>query len=616
MTPATDKDSYSSDTLPAPATMPASHAKLTRYAAWLRGLWFAMLLQVAWPAVAIEVVVEGLPRALRKPVLAQLSIEQQKRESGLSTAAIRVLHARAAEEIRTALQPRGYYRAKVAAEFKSGEQGYVARYRVELGPALRIGALDLQVTGDGLADPAIAALLKDFPLRQGEVLDHERYEAAKSRLTRLGADRGYLDATLSRNTVQLDLVAYTASVALHYQTGARYRFGTVQFEPGSGLDPQLLVRYVPFAAGEPFDADQLLELRRGLVDSDYFQQIEVTPRRDLAIDNEVPIVVKLVPRPPNQYTLGFGYGTDTGVRGKAGWERRRLNEAGHRLATELNVSQVRSDLTARYLIPVRDPRTDQLSFSVGGIDEYPDTSDSRRLTAGVAYTHAGGYWRLTEGRIAGWRSTYGLNYEREHWQTGVESGRTTLVMPNASWLYLDTDNRLVTRRGWRAQLDVRGSNTALASDVTFGQARAQTKAIEPLGARGRVVARLDAGATWIDDFSTLPASLRFYAGGDQSVRGYAYNSLGPKDVNGEVIGGPYLLAGSIEYEHRIVEKWSVATFFDVGNAVESFDGPYFRGAGMGVRWKSPVGLIRLDVAWALTLEDRPWRLHFIIGPDL
>ena len=596
--------------------MPASHDKTTRCtAACLRSLWFATLL-VAWPAAAIDVVVEGLPSALRKPVLEQLSIEQQKNESDLSPAAIRALHARAAEEIRAALLPRGYYRAQVTAKLTSGEQGFVARYRVELGEALRIGELDLQVTGDGLADPAIAALLKNFPLRQGEVLDHERYEAAKAQLTRLGADRGYLDAKLTRNTVQVDLVAYTASVALHYQTGARYRFGAVQFEPGSGLDPQLLARYVPFTPGEPFDAQQLIELRRGLVNSDYFQQIEVTPQRDLAIDNEVPVVVKLVPRPPNKYTLGLGYGTDTGVRGKLGWERRQLNEAGHRLTTELNASQVRTDLTASYLIPVRDPRTDQLSFSVGAIDEYPDTSDSRRYTAGVAYTHAGGQWSLTEGRIAGWRNTYGLNYEHETWETGNESGQTTLLMPNVSWLYLETDNRLVSTRGWRAQLDVRGSNTALSSDVTFGQARAQTKVIEPLGTRGRVVARLDIGATWIEDFSTLPSSLRFYAGGDQSVRGYAYNSLGPEDENGDVIGGPYLLVGSVEYEHRILEKWSLATFFDSGNAVDSFDGPYFNGAGVGVHWRSPIGLIRLDVAWALTLEDRPWRVHFVIGPEL
>ena len=596
--------------------MPALHDKPNRRtAARLRRLGFALLL-VAWPAAAVEVVIEGLPLALRQPVLAQLSIEQQKNESNLSPTALQVLHARAAQEIRAALQPRGYYRAQVTSELTRNETGYVARYRVDLGPPLRIGVLDLQVTGDGVADPAIAALIKDFPLRQGDVLDQERYEAAKARLTRLGADRGYFDATLTRHEVQVDLAAYTASVTLHYRTGARYRFGAVQFEPGSGLDPQLLARYVPFAPGEPFDNQQLIELRRGLVNSDYFQQIEITPRRDFATDREVPIVVKLVPRPPNKYTFGLGYGTDTGLRGKVGWERRQINEAGHRFSTELNASQVRNDLTASYLIPVRDPRTDQLSFNVGAIDEHPETSDSRRYTAGTALTHAGGQWSLTEGRIAGWRSTYGLNYEHETWETGNESGSTTMLQPNASWLYLETDNRLITTRGWRAQLDVRGSNEALASDVTFAQARAQAKVIEPLGARGRIVARLDVGTTWIEDFSTLPSSLRFYAGGDQSVRGYAYNSLGPKDEGGNVIGGPRLLVGSVEYEHRIFGKWSLATFFDSGNAVDSFDGPYFNGAGVGVHWRSPIGLIRLDVAWALTLEDRPWRVHFVIGPEL
>jgi len=253
---------------------------------------------------------------------------------------------------------------------------------------------------------------------------------------------------------------------------------------------------------------------------------------------------------------------------------------------------------------------------VGAIAEHPGTSDSQTYTAGVAHTHASGQWSLTEGRIAGWRSTYGLNYQHETWETGSESGQTTMLQPNASWLYLETDNRLVNTRGWRAQLDVRGSSSAIASDVTFAQARAQAKVIEPLWRRGRVVARLDVGTTWIEDFSTLPSSLRFYAGGDQSVRGYAYDSLGPKDEGGNVIGGPRLLVGSIEYDHQILEKWSLATFFDRGNAVDSFEGPYFNGAGVGVHWRSPIGLIRLDVAWALTLEDRPWRVHFVIGPEL
>jgi translocation and assembly module TamA len=120
----------------------------------------------------------------------------------------------------------------------------------------------------------------------------------------------------------------------------------------------------------------------------------------------------------------------------------------------------------------------------------------------------------------------------------------------------------------------------------------------------------------MDKFSELPSSMRFYAGGDQSVRGYSYNSLGPKDVNGEVIGGPNLLVGSLEYEYQILEKWSLAAFYDVGNAMDGFDGPYFSGAGIGAHWKSPIGLIRLDVAVALTPEDRHLQLHVIIGPDL
>jgi translocation and assembly module TamA len=405
-------------------------------------------------------------------------------------------------------------------------------------------------------------------------------------------------------------------VTLHYQTGERYRFGTVQFEPGSGLDAGLLARYVPFSAGEPFDAEQLIELRRGLVDSNYFQQIEVTPRRDVAVDHLIPITVKLVPRPPNKYTFGLGYGTDTGVRGKAGWEVPRLNEAGHRLFNEANASQVKSDLTVRYIVPVQDPRTDQLAYSISAVSDYPDTSKSDSITAGVAYTESSGIWRLTEGRIAGWRSTYGLEYLREQWETGSDNGRTTLIMPTVSWLYLNTESRLITTRGWRAQLDLRGASTSLASDVTFGQALLKVKFIQPLGDRGRVITRLDTGATWIDDFSELPSSLRYYAGGDQSVRGYAYNSLGPTDLNGQVIGGPDLLVGSIQYEHRILEKWSLATFYDAGNAMDGFDGPYYSGAGVGVHWRSPIGLIRLDVAVALTPEDRPWRLHIIIGPDL
>jgi translocation and assembly module TamA len=127
---------------------------------------------------------------------------------------------------------------------------------------------------------------------------------------------------------------------------------------------------------------------------------------------------------------------------------------------------------------------------------------------------------------------------------------------------------------------------------------------------------VEGGHTSVKDFDNLPATLRFYAGGDQSVRGYAYNSLGPLDSLGSVAGGKYLLVGSIEYEHRLFEKWSAATFYDVGNAYNSSSEDFKEGAGVGLRWRSPIGPLRVDVSWALSLEEHPWRFHLVVGPDL
>jgi translocation and assembly module TamA len=591
--------------------VPASAARALACAVLVAGCAVA-----ATQAGAAEVIIEGVPKRLETHVRANMSIVQEPNTAALGLAAMRALHRRAREEIRSALEPYGYYRAEVEADLKRGETDWIATYRVHRGPAVRIRSLDVRVTGAAQTDPEFVALLAHLPMREGGILEHLNYESAKKQLTTLAADRGYFDSNLVRHEVRVDVERSSAAVALHLDSGPRYAFGEVRFEPGSGLSADLLARYVPFRPGEEYRAEQVHELRRAFVDSGYFAQIEVTPRRDLASDEQVPIVIKLTPRAPNEYKVGFGYGTDTGVRGKASWDRRLVSEEGHRVLTELSASQIRTDLTSRYLIPGPDPRTDQWSFNAGYIAEYPETSNSRKASAGVAYSAAVGEWRLTAGRVAGWRSTYSASFEREDWETGLESGHTQLILPAVSWLYLNTDNRLVTTQGGRWQTDVRGSAKAIASDVTFGQLLMQGKLIWPLGERGRIITRADAGTTWTSDFSAMPSSLRFYAGGDQSVRGYDYHTLGPVDAAGNVVGGESLLVGSVEYEHRLKGKWSAAMFYDVGNAFNDRSGSLFSGTGAGVRWRSPIGLLRLDVAWAISLDDRPWRIHFVIGPDL
>jgi translocation and assembly module TamA len=178
------------------------------------------------------------------------------------------------------------------------------------------------------------------------------------------------------------------------------------------------------------------------------------------------------------------------------------------------------------------------------------------------------------------------------------------------------DDRIYTRSGARATLNVLGATETFGSDVSMRQARLQLRAIFPVASAGRLITRLDAARTSVNNFAQLPASLRFFAGGDQSVRGYPYNSLGPMGAQGNVVGGPHLLVGSVEYEQQLAGKWSAAIFFDEGNALNNFHDPLKRGAGIGLRWRTPIGQIRVDIAEAMSEPGRPRRFHIVIGPDL
>ena len=165
-------------------------------------------------------------------------------------------------------------------------------------------------------------------------------------------------------------------------------------------------------------------------------------------------------------------------------------------------------------------------------------------------------------------------------------------------------------------MNIRGAVETFLSDISFVQASVNAKFIRSFWENGRILVRGDLGITETSEFDRLPTSLRYFAGGDNSIRGFGYEDLGPRDEDGDVIGGKYLAVASVEYEHRIKEKWSVAGFVDAGNAFNSFSGDIEYGSGFGVRWLSPVGLIRVDLAMGLSEPDHPVRLHIVIGPDL
>ena len=554
----------------------------------------------------INTVINGIDKSMEDNVRLFLGIEQQKGHPLLSEARLRRLHKKAKQEITSALQPYGYYRPVIDAKLTQLEaENWLATYTIDPGPPLPIAAFSFSISEEMAGDEKFQKLIGKHSLKEGQTFSHIQYEEFKSSLAKLAAERGYFNTRFSEHRVEINLDTYQARIWLNYEGGARYRFGEVKLDQ-EVLDAELLQRYIPFEKGTPYSLDQLIDLQHALNDSYYFQTVEVSPGEPLDDSNEIPITVKLTPRKRHRFSFGLGYGTDTGARAKFDWEMPRLNKSGHRFDTETSVSQIGYSLIANYRVPVFNPRTDQLVYSAGIENEKVEDTESTIRTIGVSLKH---------NRNA-WRESISLNYQREDFIVANDSGVSVLLIPGINWSRTWGKNFIYAVDGLRFDLDLRGASEELISDNNFSQLQGSIKFISSISKNNRFITRGTVGSTWTDKFHELPTSVRFFAGGSQSVRGYSYHSLGPADADGEVVGARHLLEGSIEFEHSFSNKWGMAIFYDAGNAIDDLNDDLAKGAGLGFRWRSPVGPIRLDFASALSEDGNPWRIHVTIGPDL
>ncbi|MFB1011198.1 MAG: BamA/TamA family outer membrane protein, partial [Thiopseudomonas sp.] len=309
-------------------------------------------------------------------------------------------------------------------------------------------------------------------------------------------------------------------------------------------------------------------------------------------------------------TLGLcaGFSTDVGPRGRFSWERHRVNSRGHRLGFDSEISQPKQNVSAWYAIPLSSPLSDELRLVTGYQREDLQDTRSERLTWGAQ-------WRKQVG--SDWQRTIGLRWEDERYDydRGGRSRESTFLLPSIGFAKLSSDSPMDPSRGYRLQADVSAGSGSVFSDTDVVHASAVAKGLTTLADKHRILARLEIGAVATDNFSVIPPSLRFFAGGDQSVRGYDYQSLSPRDEYRNRVGARYLVAQSLEYQYQFAGSWRVAGFVDRGNAVDSLTDAMKVGVGGGIRWVSPIGPLRLDLAHALH-DDRGWRIHFSMGPEL
>lgn len=549
-----------------------------------------------------EVRIEGLEAPELTNVRAYLRLDDEPCDAPLER--IRQRYRGLEQRVREALQPYGWYEPDVTLALLDGEDCWRVDIAVDLNEPVLVESVDLRVSGAAETDLEFLSALPRERLRPGERLRHSDYEALKRALVDTAGRRGYFDYRFDASRVAVTRADRSARVELAFDSGPRYRYGAIAFE-SDVLREALLARFPEFEEGEPYQQSDTLTLYRDLLSSGYFEsvQIERTERDGALVD----IDVLTVPRKRWGLGAGLGYGTDTGPVVTTDIVNRRLNRRGHHARWQTELSPVEQATSVEYRIPGRRPATDWYSAFAGV---------QRRRTESLETegSHAGIRRGFQRSRLV--FETWFLEYTSERLRENDSQRREQALVPGLRWSLRLGPEDPRPRRGFRASFELAGASDSLFSATRFLRSHLAGKAILPVGARGRLLLRGEVGRLAADSFDGVPPSWRFYAGGDASVRGYDYQALGPEDSNGEATGGSRLLVGSAEVDLAVSERWSGALFVDTGSvSVDDFGDGRAVSFGAGVRWYSPLGPVRVDLALPQQGDDG-FRVHISIGPDL
>lgn len=621
-----------------------------------RALWLALCLSACGLAQAagVDVEIRGVEDDLRNNVLAYLSFQRyQKGGADLTPDVVDRLHNRVEREVDDALRPFGYYEPHVDSTVSDqGQNKWKVVININPGEPVRVTHIDVRVDGAGENDPLFTRILARLPLHVGDRLNQAYYETIKTDLQRTAATFGYLDAKMIRNELVVDPPRHSANIALEMDTGQRYRFGATSIEQHV-VRESLVRRYLRYRAGELYDLTQVLRTQFALDDAGYFANLEVLPGDPDRQNLTVPVKIRADPSRRHRYSIGAGYATDTGVRGTLGFEDRHINQLGHTFGVSIQAAQVtKYYVNSHYRIPVGDPALENVSLNATIEQQTLADVTATTQSAGPSFTDVFGRWQTV-------------------WQ--VNGVRTTSSDLNGS----DTDRLLVPEldvasvpKGYLGEAlfehpffaELKGSDSSLGSDANFVQIHLQGEKVFRLARKWHLLLRNELGATVTSRFSQLPVYYRFFAGGDNSVRGFAYNELSPYEAvtckenaltgqrypnpncePGQIAGyiktgGKDVITGTVEVVRDLPRNLGIATFFDYGNAFNSFKqfevpgqragclpGPPMQGpvctpfiqysVGVGLRVRLPVMTLGIDIAQPLSVNAGP-RLHINFSPKL
>ena len=520
------------------------------------------------------------------------------------------------DTVATAVEPFGYYNSETNVTLSEDDKVTVT---VSLNTPLTINKVTREIIGAGREDKAFRARFNSLKLKQGDVLNQTIYESFKSSMFNYALSNGYFDFFWQATRLDLVREEKQANVLLIAQSGPQYQFGELQFVDDD-KSRAIIERLKPFKTRDAYSSAVLADFNRSLSQSGYFTRVIARPVVSEAKERLVPIEIALIHRPTDAFNVALGAATDTGPRIRLGWERPWVNSRGHSISSDIFVSEPEQSVTADYRIPMKNITQDYASIEAGyQFIEYSNTSFESETLSLSAHR----YWQDTN---SPWQHDGSVTYLRETYDQGeLTTNTTSLVLPGYSLSYRKKDNDLNIDNGLYVQMLAQVGREGWGSDIDFAKAVVEAMYIFTFNDAHRITLRGELGAIDASNFDEVPTSLRFYAGGDRSIRGFDFRDISPQanvvnpetgEISLDSIGGRYLATSSIEYAYQVADNWRIAAFVDVGTATNDIDSDFSVGVGPGIQWISPIGPVRAYIARGFSPEGNDWNFHLMLGPEL
>jgi len=509
---------------------------------------------------------------------------------------------RARLEVGELLATEGYFAPTMTLHQGDG----VMTLEVVPGPRTLVAQLNIVFKGDlASADPEhlarVERLRAAWALGAGSPFRSAAWEDAKAALLSGVAREDYAAAQIAFSQAEVDPVTARAQLKVVIDSGPAFRFGDLVV---SGLDryqKSLLARASPFHTGDPYRRDLLLMFQTRLQSMPQFSSALVNLDPDVSTHQAAPVNVVLAEAKPRRVAIGAGYSTNSGARSEIDYLDHNFLGRAWNLNSGLRLEQKRQTLSAG-IDTLPDDNGYLLSWGAGGEATLIEGLKTTRTKLGVTRSRT----------LGGLETRLGVNWQQENRKPagGIQESDQALV-PDWQWLRRAVDDLMYPRRGDVTEFRIGGGSRQLLSDQNFLRSYARHQIWWPVGERDVLFLRGEAGYTAASSRLGIPQEYLFRAGGAQSVRGYAYQSLGVHEGNA-VVGGRVMATGSIEYTHWLSHDWGAALFTDAGGAADILHDLYMSAAyGSGARWRSPVGPLALDLAWGR--DAHALRLHFSIA---